>query len=250
MRATLLDRLPADIASVLALTPSLAGIAVFTPSREPGEKAILVRVQESLGKGTMVESAGATGVCIWISDIEADAVEKNLPQVVLSARLRVTVMENLVLNRTGMTVLEVAVAIAGALHLWTPGENIPLVPDAPFFSPTGLIDEETLQPDPNLRGYELVWQLPNLGLETPVRTAPPSMVYNDASDVLTLSCSDGDAQIWYTLDDLGGVPPLPAPGEPAANRYSAPFLVAGGTTVRVACYADGCAPSQVLMATL
>ncbi len=250
MTTTLLDRLPADVANVLALSPGLGGLPVLGPSREPGAAAIIERVAAELGKGTLVAGAGAVGLCVWIGEMEADAAESNLPQVVLDARLRITVLENMVLNKTGLSVLEAAVMVAGALHLWSPGENVALIPDRPFFAPTAVGDSETGMPDPDVRGYELTWRLPAFGLETVARTAAPAAVYTEETELLALSCEDPDADIWWTADDTGGVPPLPAPGQPAANRYSAPVTLAAGTTVRIAAYTAGLQPSQVLMMTL
>lgn len=247
MTTTLLDRLPQDVTTVLSLAPGVAGLPALGPSREPGGASVTEQVMGALGKGTLVESSGAVGIAVWIGEIEADSAETNLPTPVLDGRLRVTVLENMLLNRTGRTVLEVAVAVAGALHHWTPGENIALIPDRPFFVPTAVGDADTMLPDPDIRGYELTWRLPSLGLETAARTRGPSASYNEETGFLTLTCDDVSAAIWFTTDDQGGVPALPAPGEPQANFYTAPVAVAAGTTVRAAAYADGCQPSQVLM---
>lgn len=247
---TLLDRLPHDVTTLLSLAPGVAGLPVLGPSREPGGVSVSEQVMGALGKGTLVESAGAVGIAIWIGEMEADSAETNLPTPVLDGRLRVTVLENMLLNRTGRTVLEVAVAVAGALHHWTPGENIALIPHRPFFVPTGVGDADTMLPDPDIRGYELTWRLPSLGLETAARTPPPRATYNEETGFLTLTCTEAEAGIWYTTDDQGGVPALPAPGEPQANFYTAPVAVAAGTTVRVATYLDSCQPSQVLMMTI
>ena len=250
MNATLLDRLPFDVAAMLALSNGLASLPVLGPSREAGAASVTDRVMGELGKGTMVESGGATGLAIWIGELEADSAEPNLPQVVLDGRLRITILENMLVNRTGVSVLEAAVLVAGALHLWTPGENVVLIPDRPFFQPTGIGDADTMLPDPDIRGYELTWRLPSMGLETAARTRAPSATYAEGPGLLTLTCPDNDAVIWFTTDDQGGVPALPAPGEPSATRYVAPVALADGTTVRTASYTPGLQPSQVLMLTI
>ncbi len=248
MTPTLLDRIPQDILAVLTRAPGLEGLPVLGPSREAGSAAIGEQVLGALGKGTLVESGGAVGLAIWIGELEADSAETNLPGVILDGRIRVTVLENMVLNSTGKTVLEVAAAVAGAMHHWSPGENVVLVPDRPFLAPTFVGDEQTGLPDPELRGYELTWRLPSFGLEVAARTRGPSATYDDGLGLLTLTSPEGE--IWYSLDDQGGVPALPAPGEPQANLYSTPIAVAAGTTVRAAAYLAGCQPSQVLMMTI
>jgi hypothetical protein len=250
MTTSLLDRLPADVAAVLSLAPGLQGLPVLGPSREPGAAAVTDQVMASLGKGTLVGAAGAAGLCVWIGEIEADSAESNLPQVILEARLRVTILENMLLNKTGVSVLEAAVFAAGALHHWSPGENVILIPDKPFFAPTSIGDAETMQPDPDVRGYELTWRLPSFGLQTDPRTRAPSAVYDDDLGLLTLSCPDSSAAIWWTSDDQGGVPALPAPGEPSAAVYAVPLAVAAGTTVRVATHVAGEQLSQCLMITI
>ncbi len=248
MTPTLLDRLPQDLVAVLTRAPGLEGLPVLGPSREAGAAAISEQVLGALGKGTLVESGGAVGLVIWIGELEADSAEGNLPGVILDGRIRVTVLENLTINQTGRTVLEAAAAVAGALHHWTPGENVVMLPDRPFMAPTLVGDEQTGLPDPELRGYELVWRLPSFGLEVARRTRGPSATYSEGSGLLTITAPEGE--IWYSLDDEGGVPALPAPGEPQANLYTGPIAVAAGTTVRAAAYLDGCQPSQALMMTI
>ncbi|MGC4068418.1 MAG: hypothetical protein QM784_27985 [Polyangiaceae bacterium] len=112
-----------------------------------------------LGKAGLAEAGGATGLCAWIGEIEADSAAMNLPAVVLDVRLRVSVLENPVLNTGGLTSLACAAAIATAVHQWSPGENVVLLPAQPFLAPLQGLDEETGRPDRDVRGYVLKWRI-------------------------------------------------------------------------------------------
>jgi len=78
---------------------------------------------------------------------------------------------------------------------------------------------------------------------------PQSIISNDSDGNVTLSCSDGAAGIYYTLD--GSMPqPGDASGTGSTKVYAAPFTVVSGTVVRCLAWNTAILPSDVDQATI
>lgn len=77
-------------------------------------------------------------------------------------------------------------------------------------------------------GYRLQLRLRMAQDQPPKAAAPTSTI---AAGHCTLACATGGATIYYTLDGS-----FPGPGEPAANVYTAPFVVTSGQSVLAAAF--------------
>jgi hypothetical protein len=168
--------------------------------------------------------------------------DPNVPGIQGSVELTIRTFEDPKINNTNLSAEYVALAnmrwfgdglvIAGLLAIYPSTKSSALKPNYDY---PGFLVYDTV-----LRG-----KLPQ---DYPGRTAQP-MVSNDSEGNVTLDCSDGAAEIYYTLDGS-----MPQPGDTsgtwATRVYTAPFSVTKNTVIRCLAWNSAILPSDVGQATI
>lgn len=223
----LIDQLRDDLTARLRADEILAGIEVVTErSGDP-----LQDVAVSLG--LVAGSPGRRGLCIVVLQLSARPETVEIPNPVLILQPIIRVMENPVLNETGMTALSVARRVLRILHHYQPaGLASCLVADSPAIQAA----EDPVAPlayDAAFRcmegDSELVSKVP-----CPVIWPEEGVPTSDAPISVTIECEDPAATIIYTTDSSP-----PYRGNGAATEYAATFLVDGPCLVRAAAWRTG-----------
>jgi len=232
-----LQQLQQDAVNYLLGNPATATVG-YESFRQ---QAIDGAVRQALA-GWSIRVPGKTGVYCLVLMPSFFAEDPNVPGVQGSVELTIRTFEDPKINNTNLTAEDVALAnlrwfgdglvIAGLLAIYPSTRGPALKPnyDYPGF----------LVYDSVLRG-----QLPQDYLG---RTPQPA-ISNDSEGNVTLSCSDGAAGIFYTLDGT-----MPQPGDTSGagstKAYAAPFNVARGTVARCVAWNTAILPSDVDQATI
>lgn len=191
--------------------------------------------------GWSVRVPGKTGVYCLVLMPSFFVEDPNVPGVQGSVELTIRTFEDPKINNTDLTAEDVALAnlrwfgdcllIAGLLTIYPNTKGTALKPNYDY---PGFLVYDTV-----LRG-----QLPQ---DFPGRTPQPT-ISNDSGNV-TLTCGDGFAGIYYTVD--GSMPqPGDASGAGATQLYAAPFTVSSGTIVRCLAWNAAILPSDVDQTTI
>jgi hypothetical protein len=192
--------------------------------------------------GWSVRMPGKTGVYCLVLMPSFFVEDPNVPGVQGSVELTIRTFEDPKINNTNLSAEDVALAnlrwfgdglvIAGLLAIYPSARGAALKPNYDY---PGFLVYDTV-----LRG-----QLPQ---DYPGRTVQPTIT-NDDADNVTLSCSDDDAGIYYTLDGS-----MPQPGDTSATGstyvYASPFPVTTNTVVRCLAWNPAILPSDVNQATI
>lgn len=205
------------------------------------QQAIDGAVKQALA-GWSIRVAGKTGVYCLVLMPSFFVEDPNVPGVQGAVELTIRTFEDPKINNTNLSAEDVALAnlrwfgdgllIAGLLAIY-PGTKGPAL-KANYDYPGFLVYDTVL------RG--------NLPQDYPGRTAQPA-ISNDSGGNVTLSCSDGAADVYYTLDGS-----MPQPGDTSAagstKLYAAPFSVTSGTVVRCLAWNTTILPSDVNLAAI
>ena len=231
-----LQQLQADAVNYLLGNPATAAVGYDTFRQQ----AIDGAMKQALA-GWSIRAAGKTGVYCLVLMPSFFAEDPNVPGIQGSVELTIRTFEDPKINNTNLSAEDVALAnlrwfgdglvIAGLLAIYPSTKGPALKPNYDY---PGFLVYDTV-----LRG-----QLPQDYLG---RTLQPT-ISNDGGNV-TLSCSDGAAGIYYTLDGS-----MPQPGDTSGNGstkvYTAPFTVASGTVIRCLAWNPAILPSDVDQSTI
>jgi len=232
-----LQQLQEDAVNYLLGNPTTAAVG-YESFRQ---QAIDGAMRQALA-GWSIRVAGKTGVYCLVLMPSFFAEDPNVPGVQGSVELTIRTFEDPKINNTNLGAEDVALAnlrwfgdglvIAGLLAIYPSTKGPALKPNYDY---PGFLVYDTV-----LRG-----QLPQDYLG---RTAQPA-INNDSDGNVTLSCGDGAAGIFYTLD--GSMPqPGDASGTGSTKVYAAPFTVARGTVVRCLAWNTALLPSDVDQTTI
>jgi len=231
-----LQQLQADAVNYLLGNPATAVVG-YESFRQ---QAIDGAVKQALA-GWSVRVAGKIGVYCLVLMPSFFVENPNVPGVQGSVELTIRTFEDPKINNTDLSAEDVALAnlhwfgdglvIAGLLAIYPSTKGPALKPN---YNYPGFLVYDTV-----LRG-----QLPQ---DYAGRTPQPAMS-NDGGNV-TLSCSDGAAGVYYTLD--GSMPqPGDTSGSGSTKVYTAPFTVASGTVIRCLARNPATLPSDVDQSTI
>jgi len=141
--------------------------------------------------------------------------------------ITVAVAENVTLNSTGKSALEVAENVMTLLHLWTPDAQSELIKCAPqAFDNQAASDSLNLVTCNFITSFGLQNAIPQVA--TP--TISPSS--GAVSQTVTLACATAGASIFYTTN---GKTPTPRQG----TLYTAPITISSACTLRVRAWLAG-----------
>lgn len=232
----LIDQLRDDLAARLRADEILAGIEVVTErSGDPLEQA-------AVSLGLMAGSPGRRGLCLVVLQMSARPETVEIPNPVLILQPIIRVLENPVLNETGMTSLTVARRVLQVLHHYQPaGLASCLVADSPAI----IAAEDALAP----LAYDTAFRCMEGDSEAVQRVPAPAIwpeegvPTSDAPISVTIGCEDPSATILYTAD---GTPPYRGNG--SAIQYAGPFNVDGPCLIRAAAWRTGYITSDTVAA--
>ncbi len=232
-----LQQLQEDAVNYLLGNPATAAVG-YESFRQ---QAIDGAVKQALA-GWSVRMPGKTGVYCLVLMPSFFVEDPNVPGVQGAVELTIRTFEDPKINNTDLSAEDVALAnlrwfgdglvIAGLLAIYPNTNGSALKPNYDY---PGFLVYDTV-----LRG-----QLPQ---DYPGRTSQPSIT-NDNAGSVTLTCSEGAAGIYYTLD--GSMPqPGDTSGTGSTQLYTAPFTVSSGTVVRCLAWNSAILPSDVDQATI
>jgi len=221
-----------DLAARLEVAPAFANvpILIFRPRAAMTATQIQDRINASLG--ALSEQNGKAGLCCIILMPLLSTKEQELPGPYLHLKCTVRVQENVLINMgangTQIACEDAAIAVAQALHLWTPGGVSGIVRCA----------METITPNLQFEGkvtYDVAVES-ELELEGLPKTATPMV--SSSEGTATIACEDETAAIYYTLD--GSAPWSGNGSYPTTGiLYTGPFRPDAGRLVRAAAFNPG-----------
>lgn len=188
--------------------------------------------------GTLVSRSGKVGVCILVQRpiIVPESDNAAARSQIIQA---FTVLEHPTINSgsqgTGKTAQEIAVEVFRLFHgaaASLPGQVFSGYPGGAIVPDDGF---------PGLNGWEVRLQS-YAGLVGDPLTGTPLIDPDSGAgpQLVTITCGDAGASIYYTLDGSA-----PTSGNPAATLYTVPFNVPAGSTVRSGAEVAGKRPSNV-----
>jgi hypothetical protein len=230
-----LAQLQADLARYLLGNPETAAVP-FTEFR----KMVVESAADEAAAAWKIRVDGSVGVAALVLPPSVRTKYSNVPGPQYSVEIMVRIFEDPKVNNTGLTSEDVGLSVLR----WVDGLVIEDLTEL-----YGDTDQEALRPNSDYEGFLVhdvvfVGELPQDML---ARTTAPGIT--EADGVVTLTCIDAGAEIYYTVtaagDDLTG----PEIGN-AEQLYSAPFTVAVGDVVRVQALATGKLPSHLARANI
>jgi len=235
-----LQQFQMDVAAQVSSMPLAANVPVFI--FRPRAAATAAQIQSTIDSALNALSArnGKAGLAATVLMPVLDTKEQELPGPYLHLRCTVRIQENVMVNmgQNGTLVPseDFAIAVAQALHLWTPGGVAGVIRCASETVAPNLHFDPRVTYDVNVEA-----ELTNPSMP---RTCAP--VITAAEGFITLASSTPDATIYYTLD---GSTPYPASGElvTTARLYTTPLSTpASGSLLRAAAYSAGNRGSDIV----
>jgi hypothetical protein len=232
-----LQQLQEDAVNYLLGNPATANVG-YESFRQ---QAVDSTMKQALA-GWSVRVPGKIGVRCLVLMPNFFAEDPNIPGVQGSVELTIRTFEDPKINNTGLSAEDVALAnlnwfgdglvIAGLLAIYPGVKGAALKPNYDY---PGFLVYDTV----------LGGQLPQ---DFPGRTTQPTITDDNAGNV-TITCSDGAAGIYYTLD--GSMPqPGDTSGSGSTQLYSTPINVPSGTVIRCLAWNPAILPSDVDQAAI
>jgi hypothetical protein len=199
-------------------------IFVFRPRAALTAAEIQDKINASLG--ALTGQNGKSGLAVTVLMPLLNDQKPDLPGPYLHLRCTVRVQENVMVNMgvngTGIACEDAAIAVSQILHQWTPGGVAGIVRAAP----------DAIRPNAVFEGrvtYDV-----NVESELDLACLPKTFqtFVTEAGGTVTITCNDGSAAIYYTLDGTA-----PWSGNAGAVLYDGPFAAPeAGTLIRAAAY--------------
>jgi hypothetical protein len=228
-----LQQFQIDVGAQVASMPLAANVPVFIFRPRAALTAAETQSKIDGALNAITAKNGKAGLAATVLMPLLDTKEQELPGPYLHLECTVRVQENVMVNmgQNGTLVAceDFAIAVAQALHLWTPGGISGIV----------RCSKKTITPNGSFLpkvtyDVEVESELTNPAMGN---TAPP--VINVTAGQVTLTSPAPDAAVYYTLD---GSTPFPSTGEivTAARLYNGPFAQpAEGTLLRAQAFSAG-----------
>ena len=225
--AAQIESVQPDVCNKLLSEAWFENIAVF----KVREKRLDTEVNKALAG--LKSSNGKSGATIEVLMPTLKGAEQDTPGPVCTLEQKFMVKEqptvNMGQNGTGLSVEQIAVQIAQTFQLFFLGGAMQGFYVAPVFYKyvDGGAESPFIVVEVTLHATFV--------LTAVTRTVGPSVSTADSGGNVTVTLTDnqpgGGSAIYYTTDGS-----FPGAGNPAANLYAAPFVVASGTTIRNAAY--------------
>lgn len=223
---TFLTDLQADIVGRLKADEELGQYVIL--SERHGD--IDADINQALG---LVSSAtGKVGLCLIVMQMVGSAESSDYPVPVLRPMIVTRILENPALNTSGPRALDLALRVALVLHHYQPHALVSaLTPETPLIvpaaDPAGSVAYEV-----QLSCYQ---ERANLGGKVPTPAVSAA-----SGPIVTITCADGAAAIWYTLDGSH-----PWSGNANATHYTTPFSAPASFSLRACAFRAGYIASNV-----
>ncbi|MGZ0657098.1 chitobiase/beta-hexosaminidase C-terminal domain-containing protein [Coraliomargarita sp. W4R72] len=205
--------LQSDLEGLLLSDPRLSEIPVLVERKGITEDDIA----NAIGVFNTREGSDKTGLAIVVAmpGIESPAGGSTMLQFKTSIALHVFELPvvNLSDSGHGISAESLAMQLLDLTHHWSAVSGRTLTPDSRAITP-GNAAEGYIGYDVNL-----VWQD---GLTATPRTERPKITYDEATEKVSITCSDSDAIIYYTDDGT-----FPYPENPTVQIYNEPVTNAG-----------------------
>lgn len=228
-----LKNLQLDLAARLDSHPNFAEIPVF--SRARGN--VSSDIENALG-ALNSKAPGKVGVVVSVMMPMADVPFANEQGPRFDIISTVLVLENPLLNNTGITAEECAMNVFAALH------HLKLHPKIGQINAEKRAMEPFDTGDESVIGYTCYFTC-KFGLSPARKLFAPNITGTAAAVTIAVPGIDSDATVYYTTDET-----FPHSGNPAAEEYTAPFAVDSGTRVRAGAYKTDYTPSDITSATI
>ncbi len=220
-----------DLCNLLLSDPALAAVPVST------FKAMLVSAvaAEATDIWTDRSGLGKKGCAIQVRMPALRVMTPNVPGPQYQVEYTIRVFEDPVENNTGLTAESIALEILAWLDGAMLSGNATIIADNRGAALKPVYEYH------DRFAYDVVFvaQSPQ---DSRDRTVTPTLS-DDGAGTITLSCTDPNAQIYYSINTA-----LPVVGVTAP--YSAPFKVSAGDTVRFFAYTPGLLPSFISCAQI
>jgi len=229
MNDGIIDRLHADVFSLLGGVPSLSTVTVLRDD----EGDIETEVQRKLQ--TLIDPKGKIGLAVVIFAPEVVSAEKNLPGPVMNFQIEIQVIEQVLMNRdvksgTGISAAKGALRVIGALHRQSLGDVILYAEKDPA---------KKMKVKKGYVSYLVTLNVFEIGLDPAVK--PLGVQASVVSGKYVLTCGTVGATIYYTTDGS-----FPTQGGAGTIGYTVPITLPAGTVVRTAAFKAGLNPGDVL----
>jgi len=226
----LLENLQLDVTERLRSVAWFADVTVLMQTKGDVE----AEVAEALG--TLHEKSGKYGLVAVVILPSAESAEANIPGPRLELKVKVQVIEAVLMNRgaegTGKTASQGALRVLNALHHFVAHDRGVMVADR---SPVVPVPTED-----HLQSYAAQLTL-QAGLCGTGKVNTPEFVQGAQISITTTTPG---AEIYYTTDGS-----YPSPENVAASKYANP-LTPDNMKIRAAAYLDGLMPSDVQVAVV
>jgi hypothetical protein len=233
-----LQRFQLDLAARIESTAFFADIPVFI--FRPRTALTAAQIQDSINSalGALTTQNGKAGLCATVLMPLLHTEKQELPGPYLHLKCTIRVQENVMVNMgangTQIACEDAAIAVAQLLHLWTPGGTAGILRAAP----------DTITPNPSFEGKVTYDVLIESDLDLPCLPKTVQPFLSASAGLVTITCSDPDASIYYTAD--GSLPWAGNGTYPStAIPYTAPFAATAGTIIRAAAFTPGQLGSDV-----
>ena len=231
---SVLKQLQADILGTLNGCDYLDDVLVIADDQADIAKII----QKALG--TASSKDGTTGgVCIIIEEPEAAAPTTLANPYLTMIRQKVTVLENMLINRSPLGTGKTCYVLAEVVHellfaqQFAPVTQGQLLPGTPAIRPMGVIDHN----QPAIVGVECNFEA-HAPLPQPAKCADPTIEVSGGE--VTITSTTAGAAIFYSLD-----------GSTPSVAYTDPFTApASGTLIRAFATYTGFATSNTVAETI
>jgi len=198
---------------------------------------IISAIEKSIGP--LRAKGGKSGTCIVVMSPVATDEMADVPAAILHPQIAVRVLENPLINNSGVGTKKAALSTAKRLvmlfkHFQASGGFTALVPEKPTIVPVA----DPVAPV----AYEVRFRCRDDDGETTAKVKPVAISPAGGAPPLavTLACATEGAAIYYTTDGS-----FPWSGNPQATLYSAPFSVTTPLTVRAGAFLSGSFASDV-----
>ena len=228
-----LQQFQLDVAARLEASDFLADVPVFIFRPRAALTAAQIQDKINASLGALTAQNGKSGLAVTVLMPLLNTERQELPGPYLHLKCTVRVQENVMVNMgangTQIACEDAAIAVSQILHQWTPGGVAGIVRAAPDAIRPSMAFEGKVTYDVNIES--------ELDLDILAKTALPFIA--GAGGNVTITCNDGTASIYYTLD---GTAPWPGNASYPATGilYAAPFAApAPGTLIRAAAFSAG-----------
>jgi hypothetical protein len=224
-----LQQFQLDVGAQVSSIPPAANVPVFIFRPRAAQSAAQIQTKIDNALNGIIARNGKAGLACTVLMPLLDTKEQELPGPYLHLRCTVRIQENVAFNMGANGTLipceDFAIAVAQALHLWTPG------------GVSGIVRVSKNTATPNLTylpkvtydvDIESELTNPDMGITLPA-------VITVGGGRVSLATMTAGASVYYTVD---GTTPFPSTGEivTTAQLYAGPFAVPEGALLRVAAF--------------